>query len=381
MLKDFLAGVRVLDLCQYIPGAYVTLILSDFGAEVIKVEPPAGDPLRHVHMSAFGAPEPADGVSPFYRSANGNKTVVIFDLKEKAQVAEFEALVAVADVLLESFRPGVFERLGLGRDRLRAINPRVVHCAFSGYGQTGPARLKAGHDLNYMAMCGGLIGSGVTERPVITSPPVADNAGSMNAALTITAALHRAQRTDEGAYLDVSMAEPVLGWQIMGACQAQAIGREPDRAAGMLDGGTAYYQIYETEDGGFVTVAATEAKFWANLGAALGHPEWADRQNDPVPQTDLIAEVAAVFKSRPRAHWEALLAEVETCFQTVLTRQELLDDPHIRARGMVVAHGGANPYVEFLYPAWVDGTPPPPRAPFVEESRARVLERWSVAAK
>jgi crotonobetainyl-CoA:carnitine CoA-transferase CaiB-like acyl-CoA transferase len=176
MIDKFLAGTRVLDLSQFTPGPYATLLLADLGADVLKVEPPKGDPQR------FEKPADADGLSAAYKVINRSKAVVTLDLKSAEGKAAFEALLAKADLMLESFRPGVLDRLGFPRERLDAINPQLIHCALSGWGQTGPYRLRPGHDLNYLAFGGGLIGSGTPETPVMTSPTIADYAGGLFAA-------------------------------------------------------------------------------------------------------------------------------------------------------------------------------------------------------
>ena len=165
MLGDFLAGVRVLDLSQFLPGPFATQLLADMGADVLKVEPPAGDPLRRLDP-ASGRPGPEDGRTPYYDAINAGKTVVHMDLKSDDGKRAFATLIAAA-VLLESYRPGVLERLGFGPDRLREINPALVHCALSGYGQTGPNRLRAGHDINYIASTGAYAASGVGAKPVM----------------------------------------------------------------------------------------------------------------------------------------------------------------------------------------------------------------------
>ncbi len=184
-----LDGFRVLDISQKLPGPYPGQILADLGAQVIKVEPPAGDPMRTV------PPLDGDGVSASYKLINAGKTVIRLDLKDVAGKAAFVRLVEKADALVESYRPGAFDRLGLGAEALRQINPGLVYCALSGFGQTGPAALKAGHDINYMALAGGLATSGARDRPVSAHPPTADFASGMQAALTVVAALLRRERT------------------------------------------------------------------------------------------------------------------------------------------------------------------------------------------
>ncbi|MDJ0947320.1 MAG: CoA transferase [Alphaproteobacteria bacterium] len=369
MAADFLSGYRVLDLGQYVPGPYAALILADLGAEVVKVEPPGGEPMRR-----FG-PRPDDGISPFYRVMNGGKTVVSLDLKSEAGSRSFRALLEAADVLVESYRPGVLDRLGFGREVLDRLNPGLVHCALSGYGQTGPYRLRAGHDLNYMALGGGLAASGTAETPTISAPPVSDYASGVQAAATVMAALLGRARTGRGAFLDMSLAETVLAWQSVGLAGLAHAGFRPRLAANLINGGLACYQIYRTADGRFLTLGALEEKFWANFSEALGHPEWAARQWEAMPQTALIAEVAETVGAQDLAHWNALLDPVDCCYQAVVDFDEIADHPQIRARGMI-AGGGARP-LEALYPAWIDGRPPDDRPAVREVDVADVLAAWS----
>ena len=219
MLKDFLAGVRVIDLSQFLPGPFATPLLADMGAEVLKVEPPQGDPQRRFNPIS-GQPWSGTGRSPFYDAVNTGKTVLAIDLKSEAGKEAFGTLVGAADVLLESYRPGVLERLGFGPRRLKDLNPSLVHCALSGYGQTGPNRLLAGHDINYVASTGAFSASGIPEKPVLTWPPAADYASALQAALTITGALVARARTGKGAHLDVSLSESMLAWQAFGMIAA-----------------------------------------------------------------------------------------------------------------------------------------------------------------
>ena len=365
-----LTGIRVLDLSQYLPGPYAGQILADLGAEVVKVEPPAGDPMRQV------PPLDGDGLSAFYKLINAGKTVVRIDLKDAAGKAAFLGLADRADALIESFRPGAMARLGLDAEALRARNPRLVHCALSGFGQTGPDALRAGHDINYMAMAGGLATSGTPERPIGAHPPTADFASGMQAALTVLAALLRRERSGQGAAIDTSIAETVLGWQALALTAARRSGGEARRGAGRLNGGAACYQVYRTAEGRFITLGALEAKFWANFCRALGRADWIERQGEALPQTALIAEVAAAIAARPLAEWEMLLAGVDCCYQAVLEPAEVAEDPQIRARGLLRAHPDPEPRVEVSFPAIFDGAPPAPRAPLRERAIEDLLATW-----
>ncbi|HEX9703234.1 MAG TPA: CoA transferase, partial [Rhodospirillales bacterium] len=353
MVTDFLSGVRVLDLSQFLPGPFATQLLADMGASVLKVEPPAGDPLRRMDMMS-GRPGPggeAQGPNAYYHAVNAGKAVVRIDLKSDAGKAAMTALVEAADVLLESYRPGVMERLGFGRERLAGLNPRLIHCALSGYGQTGPKRLKAGHDINYIASTGALSASGVPGRPAAMYPPAADYASALQAALAICGALIRRARSGQGAYLDVSLAESMLAWQAWGLTAAAA-GETPRLAGNWLSGGAACYQVYGTADGRFVTLGGLEAHFWKNFCAAMGRPDWTARQLEPMPQTALIAEVAAAFREQPLKHWDELLGEVDCCYHAVLDYAEAARDPHTRARGLVrPASADGQAWMEVLFAA------------------------------
>jgi crotonobetainyl-CoA:carnitine CoA-transferase CaiB-like acyl-CoA transferase len=374
MSQAYLTGTRVIDLSQYIPGPFAALMLADLGADVVKVEPPAGDPLRSHDPAAPGE------VSPYYLLMNGNKRVTRIDLKTDGGREAMLALVRAADVLIESYRPGVLARLGLDRGVLANTNPRLIHCAITGYGQNGPCAGKAGHDLNYMALGGGLGLSGTAERPVMTVPPVSDYASAQQAAATILAALVARGRTGKGSYVDLGMVDTVLAWQAGGITAALRGGAQAQRGGGWDSGGLASYNIYRTADGRFLTIGADEDKFWRNFCVAVGRADWEARKQEPAPQTALIAEVQTLIGARDAAHWEALLAGVDCCYQLVLEPAEVLRHPQVEARRMVAVHGGDKPLVEVLYPAWIDGRPPPPRAPYAETDVASVLTAWSGAA-
>lgn len=369
-MLDPLQGFRVLDLSQYLPGPYAGQMLADLGAEVVKVEPPGGDPMRAVGMAD------TDGVSTYYKQLNAGKTVLRLDLKSESGRTGLEQLVAKADVLLESYRPGVLGRLGFGRESLAALNPTLIHCALSGYGQTGPYAQKAGHDINYMAWGGGLVTSGTEERPVMAHPPTADYASAIQAALAIVSALLRRVRTGEGVFIDVSLAETVLAWQV-GQVTAARHGRPMFRGRDLLNGGAACYQIYETADGRFVTLGALEPHFWRAFCETVDEPAWIDRQYDPLPQAELIAAVRTLFRDRTLSEWQSILGPVDCCWQPVLEPQELLADPHARARGLLRQDGHL---VEVLLPVLFDGREPKTREDLREETGEAVLRRWSERA-
>lgn len=377
-----LPGTRVLDLSQWLPGPAAGQLLADLGADVVKVEPPAGDPMR-----ALG-PLDGDGVSAWYKVVNAGKAVVRLDLKSGGGREAFRHLVARADVLLESYRPGTLDRLGLGRDSLSALNPRLVHCALSGYGQTGPYAQKAGHDINYMAVGGGLVASGPEAAPSVAYPPVADHASALQAVVAILAALLRrgsgAHSGSQGAYLDVSLTETVLAWQALPMTAALRPGWQPARGRAALNGGAACYGVYRTADGRFVTLGAIEAKFWRTFCEAVGRPDLIARQWEAFPQKALIAEVAMLIEDAPLAHWQALLGPLDCCFEPVPELADVPDHPQVAARRQLRRRGGASagegPRIESLLGAWIDGQPPPERRALREVAPQEALNAWDRAS-
>jgi crotonobetainyl-CoA:carnitine CoA-transferase CaiB-like acyl-CoA transferase len=362
LLHTFLAGTRVLDLSQYLPGPFATRMLADLGADVLKVEPPAGDPLRHIDPSG------GRGRSPFYDLINAGKTVTFLDLKVYDDAAVMARLVQEADVLLESYRPGVLDRLGFGADRLADLNPRLIHCALSGFGQTGPDRLTSGHDIGYVAMTGTLSACGHEHGPVIPYPPLADHAGAYQAVISILGALIARGRSGHGCTLDVSLMESLL------ALQGPPLTLPPGLGAGIINGGAAFYNLYRTHDGRFVTLSPIEPKFWANFCRAVGRDDWLTRQHEPLPQHALIDEIQAMFATRPLADWETLLGPADCCYQAVLDYREVPDHPQIKARRLL-QHGAA--FLGALVPALLDGRPPQPRRPVREIAARDARDAWA----
>ncbi len=331
-----LDGVRVVDLSQYIPGPLATRQLADLGADVIKIEPPGGDPMR-----SFMRGEP-DLPSPVYRHLNRGKRIYRVDLKTSAGHGRLAGLLSDADILLESFRPGVLARLGFDRKRLAELNPTLVHCALSGFGQTGPYELRAGHDINYCAMSSQSIVSGIADRPVIGYPPIADHASALQATVAMLAALHARTNGQGGTFLDISITESILAWQYL-----PALADAGDRAASILNGGGACYNFYRCADGAFISLGAIETVFWENFCRAVGKSEWAARQYEPMPQTELIAEVAAHIASQPLEHWDRLLDGVDCCYAPLLACGQLAQNPQFTARGAWTPAGPS-------YPAWIN---------------------------
>ena len=317
----------MLDLSTVGPGTRCTRILADYGAAVVKVGvPPAKAGLQ---------------VQPAFwtYSANRGMKQVRIDLKDAGGKAAFVELVRRADVVVESYRPGVMARLGLGYDDLRAANPRIIVCSTSGYGQSGPAAHYAGHDINYLAVGGFLHTSGRRGDggPPIPGATVADSAaGGMHAALAILAALLRRERTGTGEYLDVCVAEGVLSLTSLYIDQFLATGQKPGPGHDILTGRYACYDTYACADGRWVAVGAIEPAFYANLCRRLGCEQWLAHQTDDTAQEKIRADFAAAFRTRDRDAWVAELAPADTCVAPVYAIEELVDDPQFRARGMFV---------------------------------------------
>lgn len=367
-VSECLAGYRVIELAQYLPGPFAGQMLSDLGAEVVKIEPPSGDPMRRL------GPLDPDGVSSLYRLINAGKSTAVIDLKTGEGRDALADLLAQCDVLLESYRPGALEKLGLGPTDLAQINPRLIHCALTGFGHSGPYAKRAGHDINYMALAGAVNASGLPDRPVISFPPVADYASAQQAAVAVIAALLRRERTGQGGFLDVSLSETVLAWQALALTEALR-GEAAHRGQGLLSGGVACYQIYRTADRRFVTLGALEEKFWRSFCSAMKRPDWIDRHNEPMPQEALTAEVAQVIRSEPLAHWRALLDEVDCCFFPVLTPDEVVQDPHHSDRGLLHQDEAAGS-ISVAFPTVFDGAPPAQRRPLDEQPVEAILRRW-----
>lgn len=373
MSIDYLNELKVLDLSQYLPGPYASLQLSDLGANVVKIEPPGGDPFRLI------GPTDSDGLSPLYKAVNGGKAILELDLKSLEGKSTLRTLIDGADVLIESFRPGTLARLGFSKEDIRALNPAVIHCAISGWGQNGPYRDKAGHDINYMALGGGLNYAGSADGPSVVWPPVADYASALQAVVAILGSVVARQTTGRGTYIDISLMESVLAWQNSGLPLIDRAKFTPVRSSNLLNGGSAAYNVYKTSDDRFVSLGIVhEENFWANFCTAVGKPEWIKRLNEPLPQLDLTRDVGRLFEGAPLAYWNQLLQHVETCYEPLAEYKELLANPHIGARQMISRRDGPDPFPEVLFPAWIDGAGPSPRNPTLFLGRSDAASAWAL---
>jgi len=333
-----LGDVRVLDLSRLLPGGFCSLLLADLGADVIKVEDTAaGDYVRWA--PPFYGPEelqPSGTRSALYLSLNRGKRSVRLDLKSDAGRDAFLRLARSADVVLESFRPGVLDRLGVGYDALRSVNPGIVVCAITGYGQSGPNADRAGHDTNYLAL-GGLLGmTGAAGGPPVQSAgQIADiGGGALMAAFSILAALRERERSGEGQLVDVSMTDGALSWLAMVAAQLFCDGVVPQRGRLPLAGAIACYLPYEASDG-WVSCGALELKFWRAFCQGVGREDLLEHQF-AAPGSAGWRAVAEVFRGRTREEWRAFNDEHDCCIEPVLELDEVLASELVAAREMVV---------------------------------------------
>jgi len=334
-MSPALADVRVLDLSRLLPGGFCSLMLADFGADVIKVEDTGmGDYVRWAAPFHEGADDSAK--SALFLALNRNKRSIRLNLKSDGGREALLALVADADVVLESFRPGVMERLGVGYDTLRAVNPRIVYCAITGYGQDGPNRDRAGHDMNYLGLVGLLGLTGERDGPpVAPAGQIADvGGGALMAAFAILAALRERDHSGEGQLVDVSMADGALSWLAMVAARHLADGVVPRRGELELAGGLLCYRPYAASDG-WLTLGALEAKFWQAFCRGVGREDLIERQFER-PGSAAHVEVEAIFAARSRAQWQAFAADHDCCLEPVLGLDEALGSELVRAREMVV---------------------------------------------
>jgi alpha-methylacyl-CoA racemase len=333
-----LSDIRVLDLTRLLPGGFCSLMLADFGAEVLKVEDTGGGDYVRWAPPYYGDDEHQElGTrSALYLALNRGKRSVRLDLKAERGREAFLRLAREYDVVLESFRPGVLDRLGVGYERLREVNPRIVYCAITGYGQTGPGTERAGHDMNYLGLNGLLGLSGEPGgRPIQAAGQIADlGGGALMAAFGVMAALHERERSGEGQLVDVSMTDGSLAWLLMEAARYFCDGVVPHRGELMLAGRLVCYLPYEAADG-WVTCGALEPKFWAAFCRGVGREDLIERQFDR-PGSDAWKEIAEIFRSRTRDEWKAFNDEHDAMIEPVLDLDEALSSELVEAREMVV---------------------------------------------
>lgn len=321
-----LTGLLVLDFTTLLPGPLATLMLAEAGARVIKIERPGGEDMRRF--------EPAwGGDSAAFALLNRGKEGLSLDLKLDADRAQLHPLLEQADILVEQFRPGVMERLGLGFDAVRTINPRIVYCSISGYGQTGPRAGEAGHDINYIGHTGLLdLQPGPPDRPTIPPALIADIAGgAFPAVINILLALRQREQTGAGCHLDIAMSDAMFTFAWQAFATGHASGRFP-QGAGLLTGGSPRYQLYRTRDGKLIACGALEQHFWERFVAAIGlDASFADDRKDP---NATRAAIAAIISAKTADEWKPLLAKADCCATVVTSLEEATRDPHFMSRGL-----------------------------------------------
>jgi crotonobetainyl-CoA:carnitine CoA-transferase CaiB-like acyl-CoA transferase len=359
-----LDGIQVLDLSRLLPGGYATMMMADLGADVIKIEEPGkGDYVRWM-------PPFVGEVSSGHIALNRNKRSITLNLKTDQGRAAFTRLVGAADVLVESFRPGVMTRLGVGWEHLNKVNPRLIYCSISGYGQDGPRAEVAGHDIDYIGYSGILSLNGAEGGPpVVPGLQIGDLAGGgMAAVIAVLAALVRRGATGEGDHCDVSMTDGAFSWLSIHAAQFQATGEVPQRALMPLSGAYPCYRVYPASDG-WLSVGALEPQFWAALCAALDREDLLDDGfATGERRAEVISELETLFSSRSRAEWMESFGDRDVCVAPVNDLAEAFEDPQLRHRSMIVEsevpgvgrweHIG-NPIKLSGAPGRVDRLPPP----------------------
>lgn len=320
--QDPLNGVRVLDLSRLLPGAFCTHILRELGADVTKIEPPGGDPLRRL------APIAADGNSVFHHLLNRGKTSIEIDLRTAGGRAQLDALLEASDVLVDNFRASTAKRLELDRDAIRAAHPRLIHCSITGYGQDSADADRAGHDINFVAEAG-LLSFDVTGRtaPMLPRMFIADvGGGAMSAVIGILAALVARERGTAGgpAHIDISMHHASLYWLMLPAARLLVKDVAPDAPDLPTDGSFACYNVYECGDGKWIALGALEAHFWARFCERIGKPEWSSLQYDASAQPGIIDAVRGLIRTEPRDAWVARFDGDDICLSPVRDPREAL---------------------------------------------------------
>lgn len=364
-----LAGIRVLDMSLFLPGPYLTTVMADHGAEVIKLEPPTGEPVRQIGQRAGGH-------SVWFRNIARGKKSVVLNLKDPGQMEAFKDLVLTSDVLVEAFRPGVADRLGFGAAAMTALNPRLVYCSISAFGQTGPERNRPAHDLAVEALAGTLsVNLGQDGKPTNPNVPIADVTASLLALSGILMALLRRESTGRGDVIDMAMFDATLSW--LPNATGAVIGE--DRAPVVKDerqwGGGSFYGIYATADGKWIVLGGSEHKFVENLLGALGRPDLIPGASGPPgpghrPTQEFLT---ATFATQTRDAWEAWFAGKDVCFAPLLDLHEAFQRPQVAARRMLVRDADGNLHIGLPIKFRDEPGALDPRLPALGEHTAEII--------
>lgn len=326
-----LAGIKVLDFTTLLPGPFGTMLLADLGCDVLRVEAP-----NRVDTMRFVPPFDGDQ-SAAHMAINRGKRSLALDLKKPGAADVVKRLVRTYDVVVEQFRPGVMDRLGVGYEALRAVNPRVIYCAITGYGQTGPYKDRAGHDNNYLSIAGVSSFCGrKAEGPVVQGVQIADvGGGSLGAVAGVLAAYIHREKTGEGQFVDVSMTDWAMCWITHHAGTWLVGGENPEREEMSLNGGL-YYDYYETKDGRHISVGSLEPQFWRQFCEAIGRPDFEPRGHVFGEEQQILKkEIREIMRGKTFAEWAAIFAELDACVEPVLTVSEAAAHPQNVARGMI----------------------------------------------
>ena len=356
-----LDGVRVLDLTRMLPGPYATMILADLGARVLKIEDPqSGDPTRW-------SPRHRTNQSSTFDTINRGKQSLALNLKSEKGVSIFRRLLENADVVIEGFRPGVMDRLGIGYQALRLLQPGVIFCSISGYGEDGPLRDRGGHDVNYLALAGVLgLQTDSAGTPVLSGIQVADLGGALFAVIGILAALAARDRTGKGQSVDVSMMDVGMALLPVAASRLFAGDPVPLGARLPLSGGLACYNIYGTADGRHLSIGALESKFWERFCRVIGREDFIPRQFEQGETQDtMTGAIRDILKTRTQSEWIDRFLQTDACVEPVLSLEEAFRTPQARHREMIVEaeHSSRGKAFQVNLPFKLSATPPEMRAP------------------
>lgn len=325
-----LEDIKILDLSMVLPGPFCTQLLADYGAEVIKVEDRSGD--RGRLMQPFIKEQSAK----FY-VVNRNKKSITLDLRRPASKDIMRRLVADSDVLVHNYRPGMMERLGLAYEDLRPVNERLIYCALSGYGATGPISKNAAHDINIVSLAGvaGLTGT-TDSMPALSAVQLGGVSGALYAAIAILMALYKRRNTGRGQYCDISMLDGLISLLPYTLADWSGWGTLPQRGAGLLTGGFACYQVYETSDHRYLSLGALEEKFWQEFCRRINKPEYIPIHLDPACQKEMINGIKEVMQSKTQAEWLQVFADADICLTPVLNLDEVSKHPQVLNREMLI---------------------------------------------
>ncbi len=334
-MKGPLSGFKMLDLSRLLPGPYCSLLLADLGMEVLKVE----DPEQGDYMRMMGPVRKRDGA--YFLALNRNKKSMILNLKAQEGREIFHKLIETYDIVLEGFRPGVMDRLGIGYQELKKKHPGIILCSLSGYGQDGPYRDRSGHDINYIGLGGLLELTGTKETgPIIPAVQIADiGAGAMMAAIAILSAVLHRQKTGQGQHLDIAMHDGVISWLSIHAGKYLSDHILPLRGEMHLSGRYACYQVYPTKDGRYMSLGALEPKFWKNFCEAVGKKELIHKQfTEGDERVRILQEIKDLFLTKTQKEWIDFFKQHDACCEPILTLEEVFQDPQVLHRKMLIEY-------------------------------------------